>query len=84
MPRIVGIELLTYWFVRAECSTADEPGQVARIGGLSNFGKVSGKEEKEREILSFPLSIANLTNPFVREMYVTTVKRFSQLRRYRS
>ncbi|XP_017766373.1 PREDICTED: dipeptidase 1 [Eufriesea mexicana] len=23
----------------AECSTADEPGQVARIGGLSNFGK---------------------------------------------
>lgn len=44
MPRIVAIELLTYWFVRAECSTADEPGQVARIGGLSNFGKVSGKE----------------------------------------
>lgn len=84
MPRIVGIELLTYWFVRAECSTADEPGQVARIGGLSNFGKVSGKEEKERETLSFPLSIANLTNPFVREMYVTTVNRFSQLRRYRS
>ncbi|XP_015431506.1 PREDICTED: dipeptidase 1 [Dufourea novaeangliae] len=23
----------------AECSTVDEPGQVARIGGLSNFGK---------------------------------------------
>lgn len=44
MPRIVAIELLTYWFVRAECSTADEPGQVARIGGLSNFGKVSGKK----------------------------------------
>lgn len=55
MARIVAIELLTYWFVRAECSTADEPGQVARIGGLSNFGKVSGKEKKERETLSFLL-----------------------------
>lgn len=44
MLRIVAIELLTYWFVRAECSTADEPGQVARIGGLSNFGKVSRKK----------------------------------------
>lgn len=55
MARIVAIELLTYWFVRAECSTADEPGQVARIGGLSNFGKVSGKEKKERETFSFLL-----------------------------
>ncbi|EGI64780.1 Dipeptidase 1 [Acromyrmex echinatior] len=24
---------------RADCSTADEPGQVPQIGGLSNFGK---------------------------------------------
>lgn len=51
MPRIVAIELLTYWFVRAECSTADEPGQVARIGGLSNFGKVSKEKQKEKPLL---------------------------------
>lgn len=38
---IVATELLTCWFVRADCSTADEPGQVPQIGGLSNFGKVS-------------------------------------------
>lgn len=37
----VATELLTCWFVRADCSTADEPGQVPQIGGLSNFGKVS-------------------------------------------
>lgn len=41
MYRIVAIELLTCWFGRADCSTADEPGQVPQIGGLSNFGKVS-------------------------------------------
>lgn len=40
---IVATELLTCWFVRADCSTADEPGQVPQIGGLSNFGKVSMK-----------------------------------------
>lgn len=40
---IVATELLTCWFVRADCSTADEPGQVPQIGGLSNFGKVSTK-----------------------------------------
>lgn len=38
---IVAIELLTCWFGRADCSTADEPGQVPHVGGLSNFGKVS-------------------------------------------
>lgn len=56
IPWIVAIELLTYWFVRAECSTADEPGQVARIGGLSNFGKVSGEEgeQKKGPSLSLP------------------------------
>ncbi|EFN62271.1 Dipeptidase 1 [Camponotus floridanus] len=37
---IVATELLTCWFVRADCSTADEPGQVPQIGGLSNFGKI--------------------------------------------
>lgn len=41
---IVATELLTCWFVRADCSTADEPGQVPQIGGLSNFGKVSTKK----------------------------------------
>lgn len=43
MRTIVTIELLTCWFVRADCSTADEPGQVPHVGGLSNFGKVSRK-----------------------------------------
>lgn len=43
---IVATELLTCWFVRADCSTADEPGQVPQIGGLSNFGKVSTKNKK--------------------------------------
>jgi len=41
---IVATQLLTCWFVRADCSTADEPGQVPQIGGLSNFGKVSTKK----------------------------------------
>ncbi|KAI4480286.1 hypothetical protein M0804_010284 [Polistes exclamans] len=39
MRTIVTIELLTCWFVRADCSKADEPGQVPHVGGLSNFGK---------------------------------------------
>ncbi|KAI4474609.1 hypothetical protein M0802_015533 [Mischocyttarus mexicanus] len=43
MRTIVTIELLTCWFVRADCSKADEPGQVPHVGGLSNFGKVSRK-----------------------------------------
>ncbi|KAI4482946.1 hypothetical protein M0802_013576 [Mischocyttarus mexicanus] len=40
MRTIVTIELLTCWFVRADCSKADEPGQVPHVGGLSNFGKI--------------------------------------------
>uniref|UniRef100_A0A0C9RFU6 Dipeptidase n=1 Tax=Fopius arisanus TaxID=64838 RepID=A0A0C9RFU6_9HYME len=39
MHTIVPVELLTCWFGRADCSTADEPGQVPHVGGLSRFGK---------------------------------------------
>lgn len=67
MLRIVATELLTYWFVRAECSTADEPGQVARIGGLSNFGKVSKKERFQTKILLSQPATVNAMQVTTRE-----------------
>ena len=97
MPRIVAIELLTYWFVRAECSTADEPGQVARIGGLSNFGKVSGKKPVlfllstvKTVVLSNVVdtnervALANVLNAQVQSwrMYVKSTRRKMLERRY--
>ncbi|KAK0081994.1 hypothetical protein PV325_011252, partial [Microctonus aethiopoides] len=36
MTLLVGLEQHD---TRADCSTADEPGQVPHVGGLSNFGK---------------------------------------------
>lgn len=57
---IVVTELLTCWFVRADCSTADEPGQVPQIGGLSSFGKVSTKKKKKKKLSRVQMRTSNM------------------------
>jgi len=56
----VATELLTCWFVRADCSTADEPGQVPQIGGLSNFGQVSTKKSMHSNLKNIHLCSASI------------------------